>query len=306
MLHRFARDAMGSTFEVLIAHEEATYARQAADAAFDELERLERELSRFVPSSDVSQINALRARESVRVGIATMECLCLAQEMNRQTGGAFDVTVGALVELWRPAVGAGEKGWPSPESLAQARDRTGMHLLVIDPLSHTVGVNADGVSVDLGAVGKGYAVDRMTEVLREWSIDSGAIHGGQSSVRVFGSAPGKEGNGWPMALRDPADQSHAIGSVQLRDCSLSGSGLLLHGRHIIDPRTGEPAAGKAATWAIAPTAALSDATSTAFMLLSREEVEAYCEGHPEVGALLAWPMEGGRFRLWTMGPWRLK
>jgi thiamine biosynthesis lipoprotein len=234
-------------------------ARHAARAAFQELDRLEKELSRFISYSDVAQINRLRAGEAVRVGIGTMECLRLALRIHDETGGAFDVTY--LRKDQKP-------GFSKKPGF------------LIDEAEHSIGVLADGVVVDLGAIGKGYAVDQVIALLRDWSIEEALVHSGESSVYALGS--------WPVAIRNPVRQEETLGNIELRDRSLSGSGMLLHGRHIIDPRTGRPAQGKHGTWAMAPSAAESDAMSTAFMVMSAAEVEGYCERHPHISAMILW------------------
>ncbi|RMF83137.1 MAG: FAD:protein FMN transferase [Planctomycetota bacterium] len=265
---RFAHDAMACTFELLLVHDQREYARQAAAAAFEEIDRLERELSRFVPDSDVSQINALRAGQTLRVGVDTANCLRLAIEMHALTGGAFDVTV-------RHAPDAD----PSDRSAPR-----GAMSLAIDATEPVVCAPAAGVRVDLGGIGKGYAVDRVRELLAEWGISSGVIHAGQSSALAFGTDP--RGAEWSVLLRDPQRPETALGRVALRDRSLSGSGQALHGDHIIDPRSGAPAAARPAAWALAPSAAVSDALSTALMILSRSEIETLCARRPDVGAVL--------------------
>jgi len=157
-----------------------------------------------------------------------------------------------------------------------------------------VGLLADGVIVDLGAIGKGYAVDQMTALLRDWSIEEALVHSGESSAFALGS--------WSVAIRDPEGQEEILGCVQLRDRSLSGSGLLLHGRHIIDPRTGRPAEGKRGAWAAAPSAAASDALSTAFMVMSSGEVREYCRRHDDVSAMIV-SGSPGRYELLRFGEW---
>ena len=253
--HRFSHDAMGTTFEIIIPGEEAQYAGQAARAAFDEAGRIEEQLSRFLPGSDVARINALGAGQSLRVGIAAMDCLRLASEVCSQTDGAFDVTIGSH------------------------------DLLELDPQRFLVGVKADGVRVDLGGIGKGYAVDQMAALLSEWSIGAALIHSGQSTALAVGTPPDSEG--WPLALRHPAQNDETLLTVHLRSGAISGSGLAVHGQHIIDPRTGQPVEGVAGSWAFAPTAALSDALSTAFMVMQPDEAGAYCAQHPEVSAIVA-------------------
>ena len=122
IIHRFAHEAMATAFEVMIIGQDAEYARQASKAAFEELDRLHLELNRFDPTSDVSQINASRAGQKVRVGLATIACLKAAAEANADTGGAFDVTVGALVACWRNKDKTPRT--PTAEELAAARART--------------------------------------------------------------------------------------------------------------------------------------------------------------------------------------
>ncbi len=173
--HRFSHRAMNTMFEVIVCGPEAQYAEQAAWAAFDELDQIETELSRFIEGSDIWQINSLHAGESVIVGIAAIECLQLARRIFDETSGAFDVT----------ACGT----------------KRGMDLVLIDENQFTVTVEADGVIIDLGGIGKGYAVDRMAEMLAEWEIHCAIVHSGQSSVCAIGSPGDREG--WVIALGGP-------------------------------------------------------------------------------------------------------
>ena len=264
-LWRFAHDAMACTFELLLVGDDREYARQAAAAAFEEIDRLERELSRFVVDSDVSRVNALRAGETIRIGVDAANCLRLAFEMNVLTGGAFDITYRARNESSAPS---------ASEQPA----------LAIDPVEHVVCASAAGVRVDLGGIGKGHAVDRVRELLADWTITAGMIHSGQSSAFAFGTQT--SGDPWRVSVRDPARPERTLGRIALRDQALSGSGQALHGNHIVDPRSGAAAVVRPAAWALAPSAAESDALSTAFMILTREEIEAICAGRAGVGALL--------------------
>ncbi len=268
----FVHDAMATTFEILVAGHEADYARQAAETAFDELDRLENEMSRFIENSDVSRVAGLGAGESAIVGIATFECLRLANRLYAETRGAFDVTTARLLNCW---VGRdGTPRTPSDDDLASARSKTGMQLLEIDEHELSVGLKTAGVQIDLGGIGKGYALDQMAALLRDWEIGTALLHAAESTVLALGAPPGERG--WSLSLRDPANHEKTIGEVCLRDCALSGSGRFLHGRHIIDPRSGLAVEDKLATWAAAPNAALSDALSTAFMVMPAAEIETFC------------------------------
>jgi thiamine biosynthesis lipoprotein len=280
-VHRFSHQAMATTFEVIIQCEDKTYAQQVARAAFDEVDRIEGELSRYLETSDVARINNLPALRSLPLSLDTFECLRISAEIHAQTNGAFDVTVGLLVDCWRDK--DKKPRTPSPEELQYAREHTGMDLIAFDEPTHAVALMKSPVRVDLGGVGKGYGVDRMAEMLREWSIERALIHGGFSSVLAL-DAP-QEMKGWPVTLSHPNNRSRTLGRLQLQHVAVSGSGLE-KGRHIIDPRTGEPAARKIATWSVAPDAARADALSTAFMVMTLEEVDGYCVKHKQVRALL--------------------
>ncbi len=251
-LRRFQHDAMACTFELYLPEVEPAYAQSAAQAACDEIDRLEALLSRYIPHSDIARINALEPRQSVPVSPETIDCLQLATQVYAATGGAFDIAF-------------------------RSRRETSTAPLVFDPAARAVGVQAARVSLDLGAIGKGYAVDRAVAILREWGIQSALVHSGQSTAYALGA--------WPIALRNP-DQSTSLGSLDLTNAALSGSGQRLHGGHIVDPRTGQPANRYDAAWAVAPVAALSDALSTAFMLMPPDAVQDLCAQWPVVSAIL--------------------
>jgi thiamine biosynthesis lipoprotein len=268
-LQRFAHDAMACTFELYLPTEDVKYARQAAEAAFKEVDRLEAELSHFIPTSDVARINALHAGQKVRVGIEIIECLQLAARVHADTGGAFDVAIGS-------------QGEAAPPRAATP--------LQLDPQGRYVGARTGGVQVDLGGIGKGYTVDAMVAILRDWSITSGLVHAGQSTVFALGPPAGA--TDWSVAIRDPQQSDKPLMNVPLRDAALSGSGCELHGDHIIDPRSGRPVTDKLGAWAVAPSAALADALSTAFFVMSAPEIEAYCRQHPEVAGLVCGQRQG--------------
>lgn len=261
-VHRFRHDAMACTFEALLIGDDAKYAQQAAAAAFEEVDRLEQLLSRFRPDSDIAQINTLQPGQSVRVSIDTIHCLQLAARIFAETGGAFDITFRSTVR--------------------QTTDTATP--LVLDPASHAVGVQRAGLVLDLGGLGKGCALDRMVAVLREWSIDAALVHCGQSSAYALGAPPGRDG--WTVALRAPDLPHDALARLVLRDEALAGSGQRLHGRHIVNPRNGHTPGDSAAAWAGAPSAALADALSTAFMLMPAAEVDALCRRFGDVWAIL--------------------
>jgi thiamine biosynthesis lipoprotein len=300
-VHRFSHQAMATTFEVRVQHEDRAYAQQAAAAAFDEIDRIEGVLSRYVESSDVTQINHLPAGTPVHIALDTFECLRISAEMHSQTGGAFDVTVGLLIDCWRDE----EKRprTPSAEELQFALDHTGMDLILLDEPTCAVALLASPMRIDLGGVGKGYAVDRMAEMLKEWDIERVLIHGGFSSVLAMEPPVGMEG--WPVTLSHPKDRRRTLARLSLSHVSVSGSGVE-KGQHIIDPRTGRPVEGKLATWSVAPDAARADALSTAFMVMTPEEATDYCRDRSDVRGLLILPEDAGTGRaeqIMPVGTW---
>lgn len=280
-MHRFAHQAMATIYEIFVVNEDAGYAQQAAEEAFAELDRLELELSRFIENSDISRLNHLAANQPLRIGIEAFECLKLAARIFAETNGAFDVTVGPLIKCWLNP----DKTLRTPTAaeLEQARQNVGMSLLELNESRYTVILKSSPVHVDLGAIGKGYAVDVLAKLLQEWDIDTALIHGGTSSVLALGAPPGTKG--WSLTLSSPFNRQKTLARLHLRNQAVSGSGLQ-KGQHIIDPRTGQPLQGKHAAWAIAADAASTDAISTAFMIMAPEAIEDYCQQHPEVRAMI--------------------
>jgi len=280
-VRRFSHEAMATVFEVHGTHPDAEYAAQAAQAAFDLADRLERELSRFLPNSDIGRVNHLAAGESTLVSPSTMECLVIARHVFEVTGGAFDVSIG-----------------------------TGLESLELDPDAFLVRATRGGVQIDLGGIGKGYAVDLMAELLEEWGIERALVHGGFSSVLALEAPPDRDG--WPLTLSDPGAPSRVLARLSVRQTALGASGLR-KGDHIVDPRTGEPARGRRAAWVEVPrpeaagaeartdgwhraaAAAVADALTTAFMLLGTGEIETLCERSPGLEAwILTEPAEGAQ------------
>lgn len=308
--HRFSHNAMATVFEVVIVHKDARYAQQAGWAAFDELDKLEQQLSRFVENSDISRINNLTADQPLQIGLATFECLQLCASLYDRTNGAFDITIGSLMDCWlsepRLSEGRGEDKTirtPSKEQLKQACRHTGLHLIKLDETEHTVQLLTSPVQIDLGGIGKGYAIDQMAKLLADWSINTALIHSGCSSVLALGRP--KSTKGWHLTLSNPSNRKRTLAHLCLQDRAISGSGLQ-KGRHIIDPRTAQPAEGKRAAWACAPTAATTDALSTAFMVMSPDQIKKYCLSHPDTLAMVIAKDRGGevqkdkilRYGLW--------
>ena len=269
-LHGFQREAMATSFEVIIAESaevDALYAAQAAEAVFEEILRLEDELSRFRHGSYIWQLNQLSAGQSLNVSLATWDCLSLAKTMFEESDGAFDITIGPLMHLWRTEDGSLRE--PDPERLALARASIGSQLFDLDETNLTVTLKADHMVFDLGAVGKGYALDQAASILDQWGVGNALLNAGDSTLLALGQPPGEDA--WGVTLADGAQ------AMTLKNRALSGSGFMVKGAHIMNPRTLRPVAIQVQrSYALAPSAALSDALSTAFMVMDPTEVEALC------------------------------
>ena len=194
-----ALHAMATRFELVLHGQEPGRLRAAGELALAEIERLEAQLSLFRPTSEISLLNARAAREPVRVSTELFSLLQLARTLHDETSGAFDITIGPLMRCWGFRDGVGRV--PSTEELAEVRQHVGMHLVQLDSANGTVRFSAQGVKIDLGAIGKGYAIDRAVELLRESGITRALLHGGTSTVYGLGHPP--ESDAWKIAIEDP-------------------------------------------------------------------------------------------------------
>lgn len=283
---RFAHHAMATTFDLLLADCDQATAFAARSAAVDELDRLEAELSRFLPSSDVGRVNSAALGKRVRVGADLLACLKMAGRVHQLTRGLFDVTLGAHMDDWRAASGTNLK-------LPYGCDPShGFAALEIDYDDFWVARHAQ-VLLDLGAIGKGYAVDCIASLLREhYGIPAALVHGGESSALGYVA----NGSAWMVDFRHPCEAQASLGTIRLNAIALSGSGTRLRGQHIIDPRTGQPACLRRCAWALHPSAAISDAFSTACMLLDVHNLESVVHQVPDMALII--PRDGMDGLLW--------
>lgn len=288
-LVQVSRRAMACEFEVIVNAGQYADAADYAIAALDLVEQLESQLTVYRDTSEISAINRQAANGWIDVEPRLFKLLMLAAQLHRETDGAFDITAGPLARAWGFFQRKG--GIPSQQALAEALACVGMGQVAFTE-SSAIRFAQPGVEINLGAIGKGYALDRAAELLAAGGVHDFLLHGGQSSVLARGSKAG--GEGWVVGLRDPLRIHHRLAEITLRDRALGTSGTAVQffrhaGRrygHILDPRTGWPVEGVLSATAIAATAAQADALATAFYVLGVEQSMAYCDAHPGIGAIL--------------------
>jgi thiamine biosynthesis lipoprotein len=281
---------MGTTVEVYLYAADAGRAASLFEVVFQEVERVEAALSTYRPSSELSRINTYAVAMPVTTDPEVFGLVGRALAYSRETGGAFDITVGRLMKAWGFFRGQGR--YPSEEALAEARRQTGWQYVALDTTARAVRFQRMGLELDMGAIGKGYAIDRAVRLLRAQGVAAALIGTGQSSYYAVGAPPGEDG--WLIKVPAPFDRARTFSSVRLRDAALSTSGNYekffdLEGRrycHIMDPRTGRPVEGMVQATVIAPGAAESDALATSVFVLGADAGAVLLDAHPGTAALL--------------------
>lgn len=273
----FSDNAMATRWEIFVeASLDPDLALGATTAAFNELKRIEGLLSSFIPNSEIGQLNAAGG-QFVVVNPDTWDVLKSAAEMCRSTGGAFDPCFAS-----------------PPEALEAVREAGAFEF---DTTHHAVRLRDPRLRVGLGAIGKGYALDRMGTLLEaEWDVRSAMLHGGGSTVLALDAPQGR--GGWPVTLQGAQGKD----LVRLVRVAISASGFDVKGGHIADPRTGKLVQTYVGTWARAPSATVADALSTAFAVMTPEEVERWVAAHPGTGARLILDRDGRR-EMRSFGAW---
>jgi thiamine biosynthesis lipoprotein len=266
-IHIYRHDAMATEFQFRMADQDPKYAASVARTCFDEIDHLEQLLSNYRADSEISHIGYMAKGETLRLTEATFDCLRQSRDYEIWTKGAFSITA---------AQGKGLKAWS------------------LKPDEFSIVCEDPPLKMDPGGIGKGFALDRCADILNEWGVTSFMLVSGGSTI-LCGEAP--QGMlGWNVGLGDEVVKSR----WWMHHGSLSGSGLAVKGHHIIDPRTGKPADRRHRAWAFASSGAMSDALSTAAMVLSIEEIAEVMEGRTEARILIG---DGGKVSQY--GEWPL-
>ena len=268
-------DAMGSTFTIAVYGEDRVKMEAAVDAAFEEVYRLDGLLSNYRTDSEWSEINRHAAERPVEVSAELFRLLSDCMEYSRESDGAFDITVGPLMKLWGFYKGTGRL--PHKAEVLAVLARLGYRHIHLDPARQTVKFDRAGVEIDPGGIGKGYAVDRMVDVLKQHGIRTALVAGSGSSIYGLGNPP-TEPRGWHINLRDPKSANKTVADLYLKDNSMSTSGsyekfFRAEGRvwsHLMDPRTGYPAQGMLSASVVAPHTLDSEAWTKPCFINGRE------------------------------------
>lgn len=298
-----ARNAMATRFEIALHGDSPRHLRAAGEEALDEIGHWEARLSLYDPSSEIAHANARAAFEPVQLSPPVFSLLQRCAQLHRETEGRFDITIAPLVRCWGFMGAHGLGRTPEPEAVENARALVGMHQVELDPNNFTVRFARPGVMLDLGAIGKGFAIEQAATCLREAEITSALFHGGTSTVLAIGTPP--DALGWKIAIEGgPTSQTPpapSLGTLELKDAALSASAIWgrcfdVNGRrygHLLDPRTGQSASTAVLSVVIADSATDTDALSTALLIGGTNAFGALSNLRPGMRTLLA-VEDGGR------------
>ena len=277
--HSAARISMACEYAIEAYGRDAEALPRILDEAFDEVDRIDRLMSHYKANSPLSRINQEAAQHPVAVPQELFDFIADAMRYHRESGGTFDITVGPLMKAW--GFFRGEGRLPSDSELAGARRHVGGAHVTLDPGSRTIAFDEAGVELDLGGIAKGYAVDRVVELLKRRDVTAALISAGGSTIYGFGSPPGAAA--WTVALQDPTDSRKTAFTLALKDRALSIAGSSeksfeadgVRYSHIMDPRTGRPAQGVLSVAVLTTTGTAGDALDNAFFVLGPEHSRTY-------------------------------
>ena len=281
-----------STLVTITAYDRSpAHAQRAIEEAFDRIDAVVQLLNRHQADSEVSQL--VTSKQPLRVSPETWHLLTVAKSMSERTGGAFDVTVGPLCLLWKECAKA--QRLPSQEALDQAREKVGAEGIVLDAAAQTAALGKPGMTVDLGALAKGYVVDQAIAALEANGIKSALVNAG-GDMRMIGPRPGA--NGWHIGVQDPRDPDNAMAlllTLEVQACAVATSGnyqrfFEIEGKrysHIVDPRTGEPCSRVPSVTIVCKTDAMTaDMWATAASVLAPTDALKLIDADPALEALL--------------------
>jgi thiamine biosynthesis lipoprotein len=283
---------MGTEFTVAAYGRDPKFLAETVEEVFEEIDRIDEQMSNYKAESELSQINREAASRVVQVEPSLFGLIQKSLQYSEDTGGTFDITVGPLMKAW--GFFRGEGRVPRAEELHAVLAHVGYQHVKLDPAARTIHFDVPCIELDLGGIAKGYAVDRAVGILHENGITAALVSSGMSSIYALGAPPNEEG--WKIILRDPFDSTVAADVVYLKNFSMSTSGnynkfFTLGGKtysHIMNPHTGMPVENMLATTVFVAKATDSDALSKLYVL-GPEGSQQYLATHPDIQALFYLP-----------------
>jgi len=299
-----SRVSMACTYTVVLYGKDPKQLPLITSAALDEADRIDALMSNYKPESPLSQINREAGKGPVRVEPELFRFLKRCVEYSRESDGAFDVTVGPLMKTWGFFRDEGRVPWSF--EIWNVLRRVGYQHLKLDDRQRTIQFEREGMEIDLGGIAKGYAVDRIVELLREQKIESAFVSAGGSTIYGLGTPP--DCPGWEVKLRDPLsphDPKKSATSVLLKDRCLSVSGnyekfFVVRGvtySHIMNPKTGRPVENRLSVVVLTENGTDGDALDDSFYVLGMEKSKALLVKYPNTEVFFFLP--GGE-KQWKM------
>lgn len=271
---------MASRFEIVLHGEDAIGLQAAGEEALDEIDRIEDQISIYRSDSAIHHVNACAHLHPVKLEPTLFAFLQKCKMLSQQTESAFDISLAPLIRCWGFVGGSG--AFPDFETIETARRLVGFSNIRLDKNAFTIEFGAEGVMLDLGSIGKGFALDCARESLRENGIQSALLHGGTSTIATLGTPPHQDS--WKIAITQPDEkngESQSVGIAHLAGNALSVSAIWgksfqkgnRHYGHVIDGRSGEPALGADQSAVILPSATDADAVSTALLVDGKRAIK---------------------------------
>jgi len=290
-----SHESMGTIFTVAVYGRDRTFLAEVVEQVFEEVDRLDEQMSNYKPESELSAINREAAGHPVILEPGLFHLLEICVQRSEQTGGAFDITVGPLMKSWGFFRGRGRL--PTSSEISDVLQRVGYRHLKLDAERRTIRFDESGVEIDLGGIAKGYAVDRAVDILRSNGITSALVSSGTSSIYALGSPPGAQG--WKITLRDPYDEHRPADVIHLQNYSLSTSGnyerfFEIDGKsycHIMNPHTGWPVQGVLSAAVLAATGTDTDGRSAGCFVMGVDGTRQYLAAQPNLAVIFYLPTE---------------
>jgi thiamine biosynthesis lipoprotein len=300
--HEAVRMSMGSAYAIVAYGPDAAALAGIAEAALDEVDRVDRLMSHYRPDSPLSRLNREAGQGAVvRVEPELFDFIAEALRYSRESDGAFDITVGPLMKAW--GFFRGEGRLPAADELDDVKGRIGYRHVVLDPARRTIRFQRPGMELDLGGIAKGYAVDRVVALLEDRGVTAALVSAGGSTVYGLGAPPGQRA--WDVTIQDPVHSSRAALTVPLNERALSVSGSYAKSfevagvrySHIMDPRTARPVPDVLSVAVLTTTGTAGDALDNALFVQGVEKSRAHLKHLPATEAYFFLPV---RKSAWTL------